>query len=89
MQIVNRKIAIPILLIHTAIVCWDAYRDIGAKEQWKFFFSFFVDFPISVIFSVLLKLVDYFINSIGVSIDIFEFNVYALFILHLVIGGLW
>ena len=83
---VNKKILISVFLVHSPIILWYALRDINDAEKWKYFFSFFVDFPVSLGIHYPIDFIDSVLYAIGTNIDIG--NELAL-LLHLIVGGLW
>jgi hypothetical protein len=86
---VNKKLALIVYLIHSPIVIWDALRDHGAVEQWKFFFSFILDFPASIAFHYFIDIIYSVMSLLGTSIDKSDIATMGVFVCHLILGGLW
>lgn len=74
---ITRRLGLTVFVIHTLLVLGEAVVNFFAFESWNLFFSFFLDFPLSVLFHEI-------VDSLAV-----QNRLIAAFSLHLIIGGGW
>ena len=75
-----------VIAIHTALVLLVfpyGYFLKSKEESWPFFFTFFIDFPVSILFQMVISLLREYINNISaVSFWWLTFS-------HFFLGAVW